>query len=183
MTPLWCGKSSREIRHASRHCWIATCITSGPFWRSKPPVGHLVDELTHETFVFAFRHIHEFTTGVSVQAWLRAIAWNLLRAEIQRFSREQVNQERFAAHYLCQAAQTAADPCAPEEIEFLEHCLEQLPSRMRELLTLKYGEDHSGHEIARRLKQSNDWVYTMLFRVRQQLKECIERKIESQRPC
>src|SRR5439155_3789378 len=101
------------------------------FLALKVPVAHLVDELTHETFVFAFRNIRDFTTGTSVQAWLRAIAWNLLRAEIQRFSREQVNQARFAAHYICQSAQTAADPCAPEEIEFLEHCLDQVPSRMR----------------------------------------------------
>ena len=153
------------------------------FLALKAPIGRLVDELTHETFVFAFRNIREFTTGTSVQAWLRAIAWNLLRAEIQRFSREQVNQARFAAHSICQSAQTAADPCGPEEIEFLEHCLDQVPPRMRELLALKYRDDCSSQEIAQRLNQSVAWVYTMLFRVRQQLKDCIERKIESQRPC
>jgi RNA polymerase sigma-70 factor (ECF subfamily) len=153
------------------------------FLALKAPVEHLVDELTHETFVFAFRHIGEFTTGTSFQAWLRAIAWNLLRAEIQRFSRDQANQARFAAHWICQLAQATADPCAPEEIEFLEHCLEQVPPRMRELLAMKYRDAHSSREIARRLNQSVAWVYTMLFRVRQQLKECIERSIERGRPC
>jgi RNA polymerase sigma-70 factor, ECF subfamily len=153
------------------------------FLALKAPVGHLVDELTHETFVFAFRNIREFTSGTSFQAWLRAIAWNLLRAEIQRFSREQVNQARFAAQYICQLTQTAADSCAAEEIEFMEHCLKQVPPRMRELLGLKYRDDHSSQEIAQRLNQSVAWVYTMLFRVRQQLKDCIEQKRESQRPC
>src|SRR5437867_13049046 len=80
------------------------------FLALKAPVGHLVDELTHETFVFAFRNIREFTSGTSFQAWLRAIAWNLLRAEIQRFSREQANQARFAAQYICESAQAASDP-------------------------------------------------------------------------
>jgi DNA-directed RNA polymerase specialized sigma24 family protein len=34
----------------------------------KLPVPHLVDELTHDTFVFAFRHIAEFTAGTSFRA-------------------------------------------------------------------------------------------------------------------
>ena len=50
----------------------------------KLPVAHLVDEITHETFVFAFRRIAEFTAGTSFRAWLRAIAANKIRAEIER---------------------------------------------------------------------------------------------------
>jgi DNA-directed RNA polymerase specialized sigma24 family protein len=34
------------------------------------PLPHLVDELTHETFVFAFRRIHEFITGTGFLSWL-----------------------------------------------------------------------------------------------------------------
>src|SRR5579862_5838493 len=53
----------------------------------KVPVAHLVDELTHETFVFAYQHIAQFEAGTAFRPWLRAIAWNLIRAELQRFSR------------------------------------------------------------------------------------------------
>ena len=59
------------------------------FLALKAPIPHLVDELAHETFVFAFRNLGKYTPGTSFRAWLRAIAWNLLRAEVQRFSREQ----------------------------------------------------------------------------------------------
>ena len=52
------------------------------------PVPHLIDEIAHETYVFAYNHIQEFQRGTSFFAWLKSIAWNLLRAEIQRFSRE-----------------------------------------------------------------------------------------------
>src|ERR1051325_3494247 len=62
----------------------------------RTPAAHLVDELAHETFVYAFRHIQEFERGTSLANWLRAIAWNLLRAEILRFSRQQVNHTRYA---------------------------------------------------------------------------------------
>ena len=55
----------------------------------KLPLAHLVDELAHETFVFAFRNLAGFTAGTSFRAWLRAIAANLIRAELQRYAREQ----------------------------------------------------------------------------------------------
>ncbi len=60
------------------------------------PVPHLIDEIAHETYVFAFNHINDFQRGTSFFAWLKSIAWNLLRAEIQRFSREQANQLKYA---------------------------------------------------------------------------------------
>jgi RNA polymerase sigma-70 factor, ECF subfamily len=153
------------------------------FLALKAPAPHLVDELAHETFVFAYQNCHRFTVGTSLPAWLRAIAWNLLRAEIQRFSREQANQARFTALYLCESAQAATDPCATAEMEYLERCLQQLPAPHRELLALKYREDNSSEEMARRLQRSIAWVYTLLFRLRQQLKNCIEEKLRSERPC
>jgi Sigma-70 region 2 len=89
------------------------------FLALKAPVPHLVDELAHETFVFAFHHISQFKPGTSVQAWLRAVAWNLLRAEIQRFSREQANQSRFAAQRICESVLADPEPTAPARLEFL----------------------------------------------------------------
>lgn len=62
----------------------------------KLPIAHLVDEVAHETFIFAFRNLARFTPGTSFRAWLRAIAANLIRAEVQRYAREQQNQLNYA---------------------------------------------------------------------------------------
>src|SRR5437016_2056482 len=62
------------------------------------PVAHLVSEIAHETFVFAYRHLDQFAAGTSFRAWLRAIAGNLIRAELQRYRREQTNQLGYARH-------------------------------------------------------------------------------------
>ncbi len=70
----------------------------------KLPVPHLADEIAHETFVFAFRHIHEFTIGTAFRAWLRAIAFNKVRAEIERYCREEANKLSYAEHRLMEAA-------------------------------------------------------------------------------
>lgn len=153
------------------------------FLALKAPVPQLVDELAHDTFVFAFRHLNEFQPGTSFRAWVRAIAWNLLRAEVQRFAREQVNQEKFTAWQLAEWENASTESAPAAEAEHLHDCLAQLDGPLRELITLKYRDDHSTETIAARLKRSLVWVRVSLFRVRQQLRECIEAKISGRQPC
>ena len=153
------------------------------FLALKAPVPQLVDELAHDTFVFAFRHLHEFKPGTSFRAWVRAIAWNLLRAEVQRYAREQVQQEKFAAWQISEFNSSAAPSEPTAEAEHLHDCLGQLDGPLRELITLKYRDDHDTDEIAARLKRSLVWVRVSLFRVRAQLRECIEAKLKGGQPC
>ena len=148
----------------------------------KAPVPQLVDEIAHDAFVFAYRHLDEFTPGTSFRAWVRAIAWNLLRAEVQRFAREQRNLDRLAAwHVDASLNEVSTEPST--EAEHLQLCLEQLPEPLRELIVLKYREESSTDEIAARLKRSLVWVRVSLFRVRAQLRECIEAKLSASKPC
>ena len=40
----------------------------------RAPADHLIDDITHDTFVYAYQHLQEFTAGTALGAWLRAIA-------------------------------------------------------------------------------------------------------------
>ena len=153
------------------------------FLALRAPAVHLVDELAHETFVYAFRNIGDFTAGTSLLHWLRAIAGNLLRAETQRFSREQANQSRFAEAQSLDHGSGESLPGESDEAELLRQCVEELSGTMRALVSLKYRQERSSEQIAQELKRSTAWVWTMLFRVRQQLKACIQRKLGGNQPC
>ena len=145
------------------------------FLSLKAPVPQLVDEVAHETFLFAYRRLADFQPGTSFRHWLRAIAWNLLRAEVLRFSRR---ESRFApleeVGLLENTAETGmtGDPDA----EYLEECFTALSDEARALVNLHYLDGNNSHEIAARLQRSRAWVRTTLFRIRQQLKACIEGK-------
>ncbi len=140
----------------------------------KLPVSHLADELTHETFVFAFRHMHEFTAGTAFRSWLRAIAANKVRAEIERYCREEQNKLNYAEHRLVEIALHETDAQSSREVEALNDCLGRVPGHLRELLTLRYHDEQPTAAIAQRLQRSLAWVRTTLCRLRQQLRECIE---------
>jgi RNA polymerase sigma-70 factor (ECF subfamily) len=144
------------------------------FLSLKAPVPQLIDELAHETFLFAFRHLSEFKAGTSFRNWLRAIAWNLLRAEILRYSRRQVHAERLKDFWLVECMESEA--LAGTDTDFLEECLDLLPSHARNLLDLHYREGFDSTEIAAKTARSRSWVRTTMFRLRQELKSCIEGK-------
>ncbi len=146
----------------------------------KLPVPHLVDEITHDTFVFAFRGIAGFTAGTSFRAWLRAIAANKVRAEIERYCREESNRLAYAERRALDEALTEVNPSDSRELEALQDCLKSIPDHLRNVLHLRYHEENSSEEIAGQLERSLAWVRTTLCRIRQQLRDCIERKLKTQ---
>jgi RNA polymerase sigma-70 factor (ECF subfamily) len=145
------------------------------FLSLRAPVPQLIDELAHETFLFAYRHLNEFEAGTSFRNWLRSIAWNLLRAEILRYARREARMERLEDGWLLEPS-LASPPSPLPDAEFLEECLAALPENSRSLLNLHYRDGFDSNEIAGRLARSRAWVRTTLFRLRRQLKLCIESK-------
>ena len=150
------------------------CSRLRAFIALRVPLPGVIDELSHETFVFAYRNLDRFAPGSSFSAWIAAISLQLLRAEQQRFRRHEIRQARYADHVLFEGGiKTVGDSAAPE-MESLERCVQRLPARSRELVDLRYHFSLSAEEISERVQQSVAWVRTTLFRVRQQLRHCVE---------
>lgn len=145
----------------------------------RAPAPHLADDLTQDTLVFAYRRIQEFIPGTAFGAWLRAIAHQLLRAEVQRFSRERANRARLAEQLLIDrsAVLDGGREHLDDEMLALEECLPQLDDWQRELLQMRYQEGLGSMAIANRLDRSPEWVRTSLFRIRNRLREAIQRRL------
>jgi len=152
------------------------------FVAMKLPVPHLIDEIAHEAFVFAHRHILEFKPGTDFGKWLRAIAFNLIRKETLRHQRLSRNREKFLEHHLVQESMRGDHSPEQPLVAVLEECLARLPEQQRHLLERKYTLSESSREIASAFGQSEAWVRTTLCRVRTALRHCIERKLEGRPP-
>lgn len=135
------------------------------------PAAHLIDELAQETLVFAFTHIREFRRGTSFSSWLAAIARNLVRREVLRFSRERVNRVRYA-----EGRSASPPPREPDSarLERLDAVLRAESPRTRTLLEWRYRDALPAAEIARRLGWSASCVRTTLSRLRRDLRLRLE---------
>lgn len=139
-------------------------------------VPHLVSEIVHEAFVWAYGHLNEFQLGTSFQAWLQAIAWNLIRAELQRFARERKHRENYFKHRLWLDRIAAGEECADgSKVEALRECLNRLQqdSREQKLIHLRYHEGLTSKQIAPLVSQSPVWVRVTLHRIINQLRACV----------
>jgi RNA polymerase sigma-70 factor (ECF subfamily) len=76
-------------------------------------------------------------------------------------------------------AETA--PAASEQATALEVCLERLQARPRQMVRWRYFEELSSEEIARLLGTKSAAVRVALQRIREQLRDCIERQMHPER--
>jgi RNA polymerase sigma-70 factor (ECF subfamily) len=67
----------------------------------------------------------------------------------------------------------------PLRQEALEDCLQQLPERSRRLLHLKYQEGHCVDQIAELLQSTPASIRVALFRLREALAGCIQRRMSA----
>jgi len=141
------------------------------------PVHHLADQITHEAFVLAFRRIREFDPQKPVRSRLQATTWNLVRAELQRLVRAQTNLSRLEQVLHAEWANGTTPETPADEALLLEECLKNLPAEMRQLVDESYQKGATAAEIAQKLGQTRQWVRVTLFRVRKQLRDCIESKL------
>ena len=148
------------------------------FLALRAPVPDLIDEVAHDAFVFAYRHMDDFTGG-SVQAWVRAIAFNHLRDRMKAHARETVRRERYGEHLRWQLAVEGTETEPGDEAEHLKDCLETLPSNLREVVRLRYERELTSDAIGAQLGRSAMAIRTLLVRVRHQLRQCIEAKMQT----
>ncbi len=146
------------------------------FLALRAPVPDLIDEVAHDAFVFAYRRINDFTGG-SLQAWLRSIAQNQLRDRLKAYARECVRRERYGEHLRWELALAAAERPVSDEADHLDNCLSILPPNLRQVLTLRYEQQLTSEEIAEQTGRSSLAIRTLLVRIRQQLKQCIEERM------
>lgn len=140
-----------------------------------------VDDIVQETFLAVTRKAGSFELGTNFTAWACTIARYKVLETLRKGRRnfETLSEEVIDA--VCATApHTAEDPVAPR-LEILSECVRQLSAHARQALELRYQQAHRLPEIAQRMGWTVESTKVMLSRVRATLRECIERKLATQR--
>lgn len=141
---------------------------------------HDAEDLAQEVFVLAFRQLSEFDSTRPWGAWLRGIAFNLLR----NYQRKARLQPRPVLDDLDAVADQEVDAVHAEggEVECyaaMRACLERLDAPSRDLVKSRYEEDVEVAELCRRLGKKHSAVTMHLYRIRQQLRACMELRLKA----
>lgn len=118
---------------------------------------------------------------------LRPLLATMTRHVAMRLWRERTREkpevvQKLAEHIRQLAEERDAEPRYETEIGLLRDCLQKLPEKSRELVQLYYYHEIATPEIAGQLEMKADTVCRALSRVRDKLRECIQRQIQKGGP-
>jgi RNA polymerase sigma-70 factor (ECF subfamily) len=143
----------------------------------------VADDLAQEVFLDAFRNLRSYRGEVALTQWLYGVARNCvlehLRSEARRRARESRSLGSLLLRSHLQRAEDDQGSAEEKERELsaLEQCMKVLPPESARLLEEFYFEDSSAVEMAQRRQWKDTRIRKALLRIRQALRDCMDRKL------
>lgn len=137
------------------------------------------EDLLQQVALTVARRFEEFDENRPFLAWA---LW-LAKSRIIDFYRSRDRQPHFLEDTLLEKYAEALierQQAIPAQREALEHCLEKLPDRSRALVRMKYQDGLKIDQIAESIRSTPASVRVTLFRIRDALASCIERRVASE---
>ena len=126
------------------------------------------DDLLQETFIKVYINLHRYSTNYTFGQWVYTIARNTFIDFVRRRQEDLPIDDRFTA--------PASSAPTPEESVInlqqrtqIEHYLERLTPRYRQLILMRFFEEYSYEEIAAKLSLPLGTVKTQIHRAREQM--------------
>lgn len=135
------------------------------------------EDLAQEVFLRSYSARARFDTSAMVGPWLIGIARNLLHEHVRKTKR----RREVAWTEIClelEAQESSQSQQYDEWLARLPECLESLGPSARQAIDLKYNARMRLAEIGARLRRSEGAAKLLMFRARQALRKCLERRQE-----
>lgn len=158
--------------------WLTSQNTLGGYVCAHVPDHNLAEDIMQEVARQATANFDQYDHDRPFLGWLIGIARQRIadsyRAKNRRpivFSSDIVDS--FARVY------EQLEPQTDDRAEGLRHCMEKLSHRHRRVLDLKYGRRQSTKTIAEQIGTSPGSIDTMIYRLREALRQCINKYMEN----
>jgi len=142
------------------------------------PQAVWIDDLAQQSFVSAYRSLATFRVGSDFYAWLRQIAYNHLRAELERTNRRRRLETTYLQEVTAAELRRQLERADREDtdLETLRDCVNRLPETSLHIVQRFYREGASLAEIAGALGRPAASLKVTLFKIRERLRDCIQKK-------
>ncbi|MFO0936347.1 MAG: sigma-70 family RNA polymerase sigma factor [Gemmataceae bacterium] len=167
-----------EIREATR-LWTLALPTVSAFVMSLVRDRQDRDDVLQETAVAVIESFTRYDPAQSFVGWAIGIARNQVRLLTRRNTRRLVVFDSEAVNALAEAF--AEFDLRDHRLDPLGDCLDRLDDRSVELCKLRYVQDLKPASIGERIGMGANAVAKALQRIRDQLRDCVQRKLAEAR--
>lgn len=140
------------------------------------------DDVVQKVAMTVARRFDEYDPDRSFQAWTLWLAKSRVIDYYRVKGREKLV---FSESLLDRLAETIGTRQSEKSVRALalEKCIEKLPGRSRELLSLRYEENGTAGDIATKVNSTPGSVRVLLHRIRNLLADCITQEIRREGQC
>ena len=139
---------------------------------------HVAEDLFQESSVAVCESAADFQLGTSFGAWAREIARRRVLAYFRTSRRTGELLEGLSPELLHEAFEGAAsDSPGQDRLDALRRCLSGLSPLVQQIVHLRFVAQMSLEQIADHVQRQPESVRKALYRGRQLLRECIERRL------
>jgi RNA polymerase sigma-70 factor (ECF subfamily) len=144
-------------------------------------VGNLGDaeDLLQETGVVLWERLETYEPDSDFCAWALAIAHNKALEHLRKTGRRNAILRGEVAQLLAQQA-SHMSPQLEAEHRALSLCIDHLPGRLRQVITLRYQERTQVQSVAEQIGRSTVTVRKMLHKAYALLLKCITQRMEAE---
>lgn len=132
------------------------------------------DDVLQDCAVAAMTSYDRYDPSRPFAAWVIGVARNQVRLYLRRKSNDPHIFDEEALDSLVEAF-ARVQPEQEQKLTRLEHCVDQLEGRSRQLCELRYSHDLKPAAIAKKLNMTPNTVAKSLQRIREQLRDCLEK--------
>lgn len=136
------------------------------------------DDVLQETAVAILESYERYDDSRPFQAWALGIARNQVRLYLKRQNRELLTFDEQAIANIAEAFEDCS--MYLRNLEHLQACLGKLDPKARNFLELRYAADLKPAAIARQVDLSANAVAKALQRIREVLRQCIQRHVAAE---
>ncbi|NQZ59455.1 MAG: sigma-70 family RNA polymerase sigma factor [Lentisphaeraceae bacterium] len=139
-----------------------------------------VDDLMQEIFVAIYWNLKTYDGKSDPQLWVRAVTRNKLMSYLrtQYSQKNSVNVMKVNIEGALLDELDTMNDNQQEVMERLSSCIKKQKEHNQELIEARYFTKESVIAMAQRLKTTVSSISSELYRVRKQLKQCIEQEVE-----
>lgn len=138
-----------------------------------------VEDVWQDVNVVLLRKAEQYQPGTDFWAWASTVARFQVLAHCKRVGRERLVFDDDLLQLIADDVQRRGESLDWRR-EALQGCLEKLPAPQRQLLEMRYGDQPSLDRIAGALQRPVHSVRQTLYRIREGLRACIERRLEAE---
>jgi len=168
--------NDQQLRQALTRQWTQVLPILNAFVMSSVSDRQHAEDIVQEVGAVVSAGIADIPEGVSFSAWVLGVARNQVLKRYRTDKRDRHVFKTEALESLVAAYERLSDS-SDEMRDALEDCVDKLPERSRRVIELRYRQGKRVEGIAQMLGSTANAVSGVLFRVRQSLRDCIERRL------